>query len=319
MTQRLAARLARALAVVLGVTFCTFALLTMAPGDPAEQRAGMNATPEVVAQIRSEMGLDDPLPVRYLRWLGDAVRFDFGESLGRDGFTVTELVRTALPKTLEIMLLAELLALSVAVPLALAAARRPGGPVDRFAGSAVFVLLAVPTFVFGIYLQYLFGVRLGWFPVISNDLPGFERDPLGNLQAYFLPSLTLASALIAIYVRILRGDVIETMQQDYVMLAQARGISDRRLLWRHVLRPSSINTMTAIGLQVAGLIGGAFVIEALFAIPGIGRLLIDSVGQGDTNTVAAIVTLVSVGYVAVNMLVDVVYSLIDPRIRHAAA
>ena len=291
----------------------------MAPGDPAEQRAGMNATPEVVAQLRGEMGLDDPLPVRYLRWLGDAVRFDFGESLGRDGFTVTELVRTALPKTLEIMVLAELLALSIAVPLALAAARRPGGGVDRFAGSAVFVLLAVPTFVFGIYLQYLFGVRLGWFPVISNDLPGFERDPLGNLQAYFLPSLTLASALIAIYVRILRGDVIETMQQDYVMLAQARGISDRRLLWRHVLRPSSINTMTAIGLQVAGLIGGAFVIEALFAIPGIGRLLIDSVGQGDTNTVAAIVTLVSVGYVAVNMLVDVVYSLIDPRIRHAAA
>ena len=138
-------------------------------------------------------------------------------------------------------------------------------------------------------------------------------------RAYFLPSLTLASALIAIYVRILRGDVIETMQQDYVMLAQARGISDRRLLWRHVLRPSSINTMTAIGLQVAGFIGGAFVIEALFAIPGIGRMLIDSVGQGDTNTVAAIVTLVSVGYVAVNMLVDVVYSLIDPRIRHAAA
>lgn len=319
MIHHLAGRLGRACAVVIGVTFCTFALLTMAPGDPAEQRAGLNATPEVVAQLRAEMGLDDPLPVRYLRWLADAARLDFGESLGRDGFAVTDLIRTALPKSLELMVFAELLALTVAVPLALAAARRPGGRIDRFAGSAVFVLLAVPTFVFGIYLQYVFGVQLGWFPVISAELPGFERDPLGNLHAYFLPSLTLASALVAIYVRILRGDVIETMQQDYVMLAQARGIGDRRLLWRHVLRPSSINTMTAIGLQVAGLIGGTFVIEALFAIPGIGRLLIDSVGQGDTTTVAAIVTLVSVGYVAVNTLIDIAYTLIDPRIRHATA
>jgi len=318
-TRHLVGRFGRALLVVLGVTFCTFALLAMAPGDPAKQRAGMNATPEVIAEIRAEMGLDDPLPIRYLRWLGDAARFDFGESLGRAGFSVTDLIRTALPKTLEIMLLAETLALGMAVPLALAAARRPGGRIDRFAGSAVFVLLAIPTFVLGIYLQYVFGVRLGWFPVISKTLPGFERDPLGNLREYFLPALTLASGLVAIYLRILRGDVIETMQQDYVMIAQARGISDRRLLWRHVLRPSSINTVTAVGLQVAGLIGGAFVIEALFAIPGIGRLLIDSVGQGDTNTVAAIVTLVSVGYVVVNTLIDVIYSLIDPRIRHATA
>lgn len=315
----IAARLGRAVVVVLGVTFCTFALLAMAPNDAAERRAGVNATPEVIAEIRSEMGLDDPLPVRYLRWLGDAVQLDFGDSVGREGYTVVDLIRTALPKTLEIMVLAELIALGVAVPLALAAARRPGGRVDRFAGSAVFVLLAVPTFVFGIYLQYLFGVRLGWFPVITNNLPGFESDPLGNLRAYFLPALTLASALVAIYVRILRGDLIETMQQDYVMLAQARGIDDRRLLWRHVLRPSSINTVTAIGLQVAGLIGGAFVIEALFAIPGIGRLLIDAVGQGDYNVVAAIVTLVSVGYVAVSTAIDVIYSLIDPRIRLASA
>lgn len=313
------ARIARGGLVVIGVTFCTFALLTLAPGDPAAQRAGLNATPEVIAQVRAEMGLDRPMPVRFVNWLGDAVRFDFGESVGRTGFRVSELIRTALPKTLEIMVLAEIIALGVAVPLALAAARRPGGRIDRFAGSAVFVLLAVPTFVFGIYLQYLFGVRLGWLPVIANNLPGLFSDPLGNLRQYLLPSVTLASALVAIYVRILRGDLIETMQQDYVMLAQARGISDRRLLWRHVLRPSSINTLTALGLQVAGLVGGAFVIEVLFAIPGVGRLLIDAVGQGDYNVVAAIVALVSVGYVAVNTVIDIAYSMIDPRIRLASA
>jgi peptide/nickel transport system permease protein len=317
--RHVAARVGRAVVVVLAVTFCTFALLTMAPGDPAEQRAGMNATPEVVAEIRSEMGLDDPLLVRYLRWLGDAVRFDFGEAIGRQGFSVATLIRTSLPKTLELMALAELIALGVAVPLALTAARKPGGRIDQLAGSSVFLLLAIPTFVFGIYLQYVFGVRLGWFPVIASDMPGFERDPLGNLHQYLLPSITLASALIAIYVRILRSDVIETMQQDYIMLAQARGIDDRRLLFRHVLRPSSINTVTAVGLQVAGLIGGAFVIEVLFAIPGIGRLLIDSVGQGDYNVVAAIVALVSVGYVAINTVIDVIYSVLDPRIRHATA
>lgn len=313
----IAIRIGRGLLIVIGVTFCTFALLTMAPGDPAAQRAGLNATPEVVEQMRDEMGLNDPLPVRYVRWLGDAVTFDFGESVARQGFTASELIRTSLPKTIELMVLAELIALGVAVPLALAAARRPGGPVDRFAGSSVFILLAIPTFVFGIYLQYLLGVRLGWFPVISNEMPGFDSDPLGNLHQYFVPALTLSTALIAVYVRILRGDVIDTMQQDYVMLAQARGIDDRRLLWRHVLRPSSINTVTAIGLQIAGLIGGAFVIEVLFAIPGIGRLLIDSVGQGDYNVVAAIVALVSVGYVAINTIIDVIYSLIDPRIRIA--
>lgn len=312
-------RIGRGALVVVAVTFLTFVLLDMAPGDPARMRAGLNATPEVVAEIRSEMGLDDPMPVRYGRWLGNAVQFDFGESSAREGFDTTSLIRTALPKTIEIMVLAEVIALGVSIPLALAAARKPGGRIDRFAGSTVFVLLAVPTFVFGIYLQYVFGVRFGWFPVISSNMPGFERDPLGNLHQYLLPGLTLSSALIAVYVRILRSDVIDTMQQDYVLLAQARGIDDRRLMGRHVLRPSSINTLTNIGLQVAGLIGGAFVVEVLFAIPGMGRLLIDSVGLGDYNTVAAIVALVSVGYVLINTLIDVLYAVIDPRIRVAAA
>lgn len=313
------ARFLRALFVIFGVTFCTFALLSLAPGDPAAQRAGLNATPEVIAEIRTEMGLDDPMPVRYVRWLGDAVRLDFGEAAGRQGFEVTELIGIALPKTLELMILAELIALGVSIPLALVSARHPGGRLDRLIGSSVFLLLAVPTFVFGIYAQYVFGVRLGWFPVVASSMPGFESDPIGNLHQFLLPSLTLATALVAIYVRILRSDLIDTMQEDYVMLAQSRGFDDRRLLWRHVLRPSSINLVTAIGLQVAGLVGGAFVVEVLFGIPGIGRLLIESVGANDYNLVAAIVALVSVGYVVINAVVDMIYSVIDPRIRRAAA
>jgi peptide/nickel transport system permease protein len=308
--------LARLVLVFFVVTFFTFFLLANAPGDPAALKAGLNATPETVEQIREEMGLNDPFVVQYVNWLADAVRLDFGESVVTEGFTTWELIRAALPKTVELMLLAELLALAISVPLAISAARHPGGILDRVASSTAFALLALPTFVLGIYLSFIFGVKLGWFPTIVSDLPGLNDDPLENLRQMFLPALTLALGLVAIYLRLLRSDMIDTLQEDYVMLAQARGLSERRIMWRHVLRPSSLNLLTAVGLNVAGLIGGAFIIEVLFAINGMGRLAIFSVILEDFAVVAAIVAILTVAYVLINFVVDMLYRVLDPRIRH---
>ena len=309
-------RSGRLVFVFVVVTFFTFFLLDQAPVDLAEIKAGLNATPENVAAIRSELGLDDPFVVRYVRWLANAVRLDFGESIVTQGFTSWELIRNSLPKTLELMVLAEIIAVAISVPLAIASARRPGGVIDRVASSTAFGLLALPAFVLGIYLSFLFGVKLGWFPTIVDDLPGLNDDPLGNLHQMFLPSLTLGLNLVAVYLRLLRSDLIETLQEDYVMLAQARGIPERRIMWRHVLRPSSLNFTTALGLNIAGLVGGAFIIEVLFGINGMGRLVIQRVVLQDFQVVAAVVALLTVAYVLLNFVVDILYSILDPRIRH---
>ena len=322
MTGRLrtvAVRLARLALVFFVVTFFTFFLLDQAPGDPVAIRAGLNPTPEAIEEIREELGLDSALPIRYLRWVGDAVRLDFGESFTVTDFTAWDLISEALPKTVQLMILAEVMAIGISVPLAIAGARRPGGVIDRVSSASAFGLLALPAFVLGVYLAFVFGVRLGWFPTIVDNLPSFFSDPFGNLRQMFLPSLTLALNLVAVYLRLLRSDMIDTLQQDYVMLAQARGLSERRIMWRHVLRPSSLNFTTAVGLNVAGLIGGAFIVEVLFAINGIGKLAILSISTEDYPVVAAIVALLTVSYVAVNLIVDLLYAVLDPRIRHGAA
>ncbi len=300
------------------VTFFTFFLLDRTPGDPAERFAGLNATPEVIDGIREELGLNGSLFERYFRWLGNAVQLDFGDSIVTRGFSSWDLIRESLPKTLELMILAEILAIGMAVPLAIASARRPGGLIDKASSSTAFGLLALPSFVLGIYMSFIFGVKLGWFPTIVDNLPGLNDDPLNNLRQMFLPSLTLALNLVAVYLRLLRSDLIETLQEDYVMLAQARGLSERRIMWRHVLRPSSLNFTTAVGLNVAGLIGGALIIEVLFAIPGMGKLIIASVLLEDFNVVAAAVAVLTIGYVSLNFIVDMLYSVLDPRIRHGA-
>ena len=309
-------RLGRLVFVFFVVTFVTFFLLDQAPGDPAERLAGLNATPEVIEGLREELGLNGSLIERYVHWLGNAVQLDFGDSIVTRGFSSWDLIRESLPKTLELMILAEIMAIGIAVPLALSSARRPGGFIDKASSSTAFGLLALPSFVLGIYMSFIFGVKLGWFPTIVDNLPGLNDDPLENLRQMFLPSLTLALSLVAVYLRLLRSDLIETLQEDYVMLAQARGLSERRIMWRHVFRPSSLNFTTAVGLNVAGLIGGAFIIEVLFAINGMGRLVIQSVVLEDFNVVAASVAILTVAYVTLNFAVDVLYSILDPRIRH---
>jgi peptide/nickel transport system permease protein len=315
--RNLALRLVRLVVVVAIVSFLTFLLLEAAPGDPAITRAGLNASPEVLEEIRVELGLDDPMLVRYARWIGDAARGDLGESYRTADVSASTLVRTALPKTLELMLLAQLMALAVAIPMAVVSARRPGGVIDRLSSAIAFAFVAIPAFVIGIYLTYLFSVQRQWLPAVATDLPSFTSDPLENLRQLFLPALTLALTLVAVYLRLLRTDMVETLQQDYILLAQARGIPQRRLMWRHALRPSTLSLVTAVGLNTGALIGGALVIEILFAIPGMGRLVVDAIFAEDYIVLQAAVLVFTVGYVVVNFVVDLVYFALDPRIRHA--
>lgn len=312
----LVARGGRLLFVVAVVSFFTFLLLDTAPGDPAVTLAGLNASPEVVEQVRDDLGLNEPFLVRYGRWVGNAATGDLGESYRTPGVSASSLIGTSIPKTLELMVLAQIIALVISVPTAIMAARRPGGVLDRASSSIAFGFLAIPAFVLGIYMTYVFAVEWGWFPTVATDLPSLTSNPLGNLEQMFLPSLTLALGLVAVYLRLLRTDLVATLQEDFVLLAQARGVPDRRILWRHALRPSSLNLLTAFGLNTGALIGGTLVIEILFAIPGMGRLMITAVFGEDYSVVQGAALVFTVGYVVVNFLVDLAYYALDPRIRH---
>ena len=309
--------LVRLVVVAFVVTFATFGLLDQAPGDPAAVRAGLNATEENIERIRGELGLDDPFMVRYVNWIGDVVTGDFGTSI-LNGQPVSELMSSALPHTIELMVLAQVIALAVSIPLAIYSAQRPGGLVDRVTGATSFGLLAAPAFVLGLYLQYLFAVRWGWLPAVATDLPGPFSDPVENLRQMFLPAFTLASGLIAVYIRLLRTDLIATLQEDFVLLAQARGYTRRRVLWRHALRPSSFSLLTAAGLSTAGLLGGALIAETLFAVPGVGRLAVVSIFTEDYDVVMAVVLLLSLAFIIANFLVDVLYAVVDPRVRRGS-
>ena len=301
--------------VVFVVSLLSFWLLDAAPGDPATARVGVNATPEVVAKARAELGLDDPFLVRYARWAGDALHGDLGESYRTPGTTTWSLLATALPNTVLLLVYAQILALAIAVPLAVTAARRPGSRWDRATSALAFGFFALPTFVLGVYLSYFLAVRWGLLPAVATDLPGVFEDPVENVRQLALPSLTLGLTLVAVYLRLLRSDLISTLQQDYILLARARGLSDRRILWRHALRPSSMTLLTAVGLNTGHLIGGVVIIEVLFAINGMGRLTVNAVFASDYPVVQGAVLLFSLAFVLANFVVDVLYVAIDPRVR----
>ncbi|GII03338.1 ABC transporter permease [Planobispora takensis] len=307
-------RLVRLLVVLLVVTFLSFALLSLLPGDPTTQILGVSATEEARAQLRQELGLDDPLFVRYAAWLGALVTGDLGTSY-ITSVPVTEALVERLPVTIELLIAAEIVAIGLAVPIGVAAARRAGGTADQALTALCFALLSTPVFVLGVLLILIFAVNwqvlpaTGWTP-ISLDL-GW------NLTSVLLPAVTLGCGQLAVYARLLRADMIATLQEDYITLARARGLSPRRILWRHALRPSAISLITAIGLNLGALIGGTVIIETLFGLPGVGRLIVDSIFSRDYLTVQGGVVLISVGYVLVNFAVDLVYAAVDPRIRYA--
>jgi peptide/nickel transport system permease protein len=311
-----ARRLLYLVPVLLAVSLLTFLIASLLPGDLAYVILGDQATPENVAALRHDMGLDQPLPWRYLGWLGHVLQGDLGRSF-RTGQTVLQAVSERLPVSIELMLLAETIGLLIGVPLAIACAARAGSVFDRFVTGAAFGMLSVPTFLSAILLIYLFAVELHLLPA-TGYVP-FAEDPFGNLRFFILPALTLALAEWPGIMRVLRSDMIATLQEDYIALARAKGLKSSRILFVHALKPSSLTLVTVTGINIGRLIGGAVIVESVFALPGLGRLLVSAIYTRDLIILQGAVLLVAAGFVVVNFIVDMLYAVLDPRIRHGHA
>jgi peptide/nickel transport system permease protein len=300
--------------VLIAVTLLTFLIASLLPGDLAHAMLGDQATPEAVEALRRDMGLDQPLWWRYLNWLSGIVQGDFGRSF-RTGEPVLAAILARLPVSLELMLLAEATALAISVPLAIHCAANSGGTFDRVLTGIAFAKLSIPNFMAAILLIYLFAVELRLLPA-TGYVP-FDEDWLGNLRSMVLPALTLALAEWPVLMRVLRSDMITVLQEDYITMARAKGLKPRRILFVHALKPSSLTLITVAGINIGRLIGGAVIVESVFALPGIGRLLLSAIYTRDFMILQGVVLFVAAGFVLVNFLVDMLYAVLDPRIRHA--
>lgn len=307
-------RVGYAALVILLATFSTSVLLSLAPGSIAEVILGEAATPENIAALNAELGLDRPVIVQYLDWLSHAIRGDLGVS-PITHVPVTQAIVDRLPVTLELAILALTIALTVAISLAVISASKPNSAVDRAMNALTSVFLSIPAFVAGPILIFFFAVTfnifpaLGWVPI---------EDGLGpNLRSAFLPALAAALVEIAAFHRVLRADLIGTLREDFVAAARAKGMKRSYVMFRHAFRPSAFSLLTISGLSLARLIGGTIIVEMLFVLPGIGQLLATSILQRDIITVQGVVAFIAVTFVVVNMLTDIGYGLIDPRVRRA--
>jgi peptide/nickel transport system permease protein len=313
----LAARLVRLVATILVVSFVTFMMVNLLPGDPINALVPPESQndQEFVEQLREEFGLNDPMMVRYANWLGDAVTGDLGKSVITSQPVAGEIWRR-LPITAELALVSIGFSLFIAIPLGTLSAYKQGKRVDQSISAAAQVSLSIPNFVLGLLLIYVFAMRLQWLP--ATGWTRLTESVSGNIKSVILPALSLALAEAAVYTRVVRSDMISTLQEDYILSARAKGLKDRFILFRHALRPSSLTLITVVGLNVGALIGGTVVIETLFAIPGLGKRLLDAVFQRDFLMIQGITVFVAVVYVTINTLVDIIYMLVDPRIRKKA-
>jgi len=315
MKKLLAARLVRLIFTLFAVTLLSFLMTSLLPGDPAVAILGQNGVqnPELLAELQEDLGLNDPLPVRYLDWVGDAVTFDLGESYINRGQSVADTIKDRVPVTAQLAVMAIVIAVVLAVPIGVIGAYKQGRWPDKATSAGVQVALSVPNFITGIFFIWLFAVQLQWLPA-SN----WTRisDGLGdNLRRSIMPATALALTQMAIFSRLVRSDMIATLQENYILAARAKGLSSTYILARHALRPSSLSLMTIIGINFGALLGGTVVIETLFAIPGLGFRLINAINQRDILVIQGITVFIAVVYVVVNTIVDLLYIAIDPRIR----
>src|SRR5713101_1639024 len=312
MLSYIARRILATIPVVSVVAVFAFLLLRIG-GDPAAIIAGDSATTQQVAEIRVRLGLERPIVEQFVIWIGRVVRGDFGESFFFKK-QVAELIRERLEPTAALAVCTLILAVLIAVPLGVVAAAKRGTWIDRGVMGFSVLGFSVPVFVIGYSLIYLFAIELNWFPV-----QGYQRiaDGFGGfLQRLILPSLTLSVIYIALIARMTRTSVLDVMHEDYIRTARAKGQVERKVLFHHALRNAAVPIVTVIGLGIALLIGGVVVTESVFTIPGIGRLTVDAVLARDYPTIQAVILLFSFVYVMINLAVDMVYTLLDPRIRY---
>lgn len=307
----IAGRLALTAPILLLVSFLVFSLLLLLPGDPALVILGPEASLEQVRRLATELGTDRPIAVQYLSWLGRALTGDFGRST-RTGQPVIDAVRERLAPSIELAVVAMLMAVVVGGGLGLAAGWRPGGLVDQLTRAFATLGIAIPTFWLGILLILWLSLHLGLLPP-SGYVP-FGDDPGANLRAMILPGITVAATMAAVIARIVRASLLEVGHEMYVVTARAKGLSESAIFGRHVLRNALIPILTLTGLQAGRLMGGMVITETIFAIPGIGRLAVDSVLARDFLTVQGVVLVMAVWVLVANLVVDVLNLLADPRV-----
>lgn len=298
-------RLVLTIPVLFGVATLVFSLIHLVPGDPAQAMLGEGASADDVAQLRERLGLDRPLPVQYGQFLMGLVRGDLGSSF-RTNQPVTRMIAERVPATAELALASMVVAVTIALPLGIAAAVWKGTSIDHAAMTAALAGISIPNFWLGPLLAIIFAVQLGWLPVSGR----------GGLASVVLPAVSLGAALAAILARMTRASLLEELGELYVRAARARGVSRAWAVTRHALRNSLIPLVTIIGLQFGAVLTGAVITETIFAWPGIGRLLIQSIGFRDYPAVQGCILLIAITYVAVNLLTDLVYGYLDPRIRY---
>ena len=314
-----ATKLLRLVIVIVAVTFFSFALIKLVPGDPVDYIINYDPSGQLKAKLHQDLHLNDPFFVQYWHWLTNFFTGNFGRYYGLSptaGQPVSQQLWKALPFSLVLILYAQVLALVIAIPLGVLTAYRAGTKFDGTANAVAFGFLALPSYVLAFFLAIWVAVNWGLLPVSAG---GNQISPITDWRYMILPVISLAAAQVAVYMRLLRSDVIATLREDFITTAQAKGITNRRILFRHALRPSSLTLLTVAGLNVGALIGGAVVVEVVFKLPGMGFALFQAIGSKQYVAVQSYVAVIAIFYVLINFAVDILYSILDPRIRHARA
>ncbi|HEU5302747.1 MAG TPA: ABC transporter permease [Acidimicrobiia bacterium] len=318
-------RLAQLLIVLLIVSFFTFLLVRLLPGDPTNVIIPFGTDAQREA-LRSDLGLDKSFLGQYWSYVTGLLQGDFGTQYS-SGRPVSDLVNQSLPVSLQLMIYAQFLALFFAIPLGILTAYRNGTRTDNALNTSAFALLALPNFVLALLLSFFVGAELKWLPT-GGYAPGlldgiFDSSRSPDLDEHIrfmiLPAITLAVGQIAVYMRLLRSDMIATLQENFITMAKAKGISNRRILWRHALRPSSLTLLTVAGLNVGTLIGGAVVVEVIYQIPGMGLKIFQAINAREYVELQSYIVVIATLFVLINFFVDFLYSVLDPRIRRARA
>lgn len=305
-------RLLLAVPVIVLVTIMVFSLLHMLPGDPATVILGQEATPDAVAALRDELGLNKPIIVQYFDWMGGVLQGNLGRSLV-DRSPVSELIAARFPATLELTIGTFIVSLLIAIPAGIVSATRQGKWIDYFSTIMALGGMSIPHFWLGMMLIVFFSVQLGWLPA-SGYVP-FTEDPLGNISAMILPIVATGLRESAVLMRMLRSSLLDVMHADYIRTAYSKGLKERAVVLGHALKNALVPVVTTSGLIVAGLLGGLVITESIFSIPGFGRLIVESIFRRDYVTVQGAILVSALMVVVVNLIVDILYAFIDPRIK----
>lgn len=314
MTRYIAKRLIAMLPVLFLVSLVVFLIIHLTPGDPVQIMLGEEATPQNIAALRHELGLDQPLPLQFGAWFAHVVRGDLGHSI-RTHQPVLEAILQRLPVTIELTFLAMIVSLIIAIPTGIVSATRRNSASDLITTTVALFGVSMPNFFLAILLIFIFALNLRWLPPIGYT--PIQMDFIANLKGMILPAITLGTAATAVVARLTRSSLLEVLNQDYIRTASAKGLSQRRVIYGHALKNAMIPVVTIVGLQVGTLLGGAVITETIFVLPGVGQLVVDSIFRRDFPLVQGVVLFISLAHLGVNLVVDVLYAFLDPRIHYA--